>query len=363
VTALTVRETALAAASNGFYFRDFNGRISYCNEAFCEMWGFAGADSATGTHVSELWADLPAYRKAVAELMSSGSYMGELKARRRGGAVFDAHVRGGVAVDESGKVIRIASILDLSEIKKAQDAAQQSMGRQLEAEKLAATGRMAARIAHDINNPLAGIKNAIHLFSEAIPYNCRERRYVEQTEREVDRIARVVRQLYDLHRPSPEQETDVWVDEVLSDVAMMLEPLRRQHGVRLEIAWPAAKARLHIAAGAIRQIVFSLATNAIEASCCGGVVEMGVAVNDETLVISVSDQGAGIPEELGSRIFEPFFSTKIGRDTEGGLGLGLSTARQIAQGLGATLDYQSEIGRGTVFRLRLPRKKGWESAA
>ena len=90
---------------------------------------------------------------------------------------------------------------------------------------------------------------------------------------------------------------------------------------------------------------------------------MGVAVNDETLVISVSDQGAGIPEELGSRIFEPFFSTKIGRDTEGGLGLGLSTARQIAQGLGATLDYQSEIGRGTVFRLRLPRKKGWESPA
>ena len=80
----------------------------------------------------------------------------------------------------------------------------------------------------------------------------------------------------------------------------------------------------------------------------------GVAVLDDALVVSIKDRGVGIPEELGNRIFEPFFSTKTGKGTEGGLGLGLSTALQLAERLGATLDYESEVARGTTFRLHLP---------
>ena len=79
-----------------------------------------------------------------------------------------------------------------------------------------------------------------------------------------------------------------------------------------------------------------------------------MVVDREDLLVSVSDQGHGIPDELRDRIFEPFFSTKTGKGAEGGLGLGLPTARQLVVTLGGTLDFESEIGKGTVFRVRLP---------
>ena len=272
---LAVREAALAMAGNGFCFRDLKGHIFYCNDAFCKMWGFADIKDAIGTHVSELWADPQSYQDALAELMQNGSFVGELKARRRDATVFDAQVRASLASDEHGRKMSVTSILDLTEVKQAQDAMQRSIRLLTETEKLAATGRMAARIAHEINNPLAGIKNAFRLFKDAIPPECPERKYLERTQKEIDRIARIVRELYDLHRPNQEQETHASVDEILSEVAMTLESLSRQHAVRLEIAQPMPALRVLVPEGAIRQIVISLAANAIEASPANGVVEMG----------------------------------------------------------------------------------------
>ena len=82
-----------------------------------------------------------------------------------------------------------------------------------------------------------------------------------------------------------------------------------------------------------------------------------MAVRNKVLVISIADRGKGIPEALRDQVFEPFFSTKTGKGTEGGLGLGLQTARQLTEALGGTLDFESEVDRGTVFRIHLPLEK------
>ena len=259
------------------------------------------------------------------------------------------------AVVENGHVpYLIAEGLDITEQKRAEEALLQSEKERAEAEKLAVTGRMAARIAHEIDNPLAGIANAFRLFRNAVPKDCPEYCFVERTEQEIQRVARIIRLMYDLHRPNQEREADVQIDETVREVVMMLEPLCRQYAARVEIASPAPAIRAYVPEGSLRQILFALVTNAIEASPPDGVVRIGLAADSQALVLSISDEGGGIPDDLRDRIFEPFFSTKTGKGNEGGLGLGLSTAKQLAELLRGRLEYESKAGMGTVFRVRLP---------
>lgn len=248
----------------------------------------------------------------------------------------------------------IATARDITWRKEAEEALRRSEKARAEAEKLAATGRLAARIAHEINNPLAGIGNAFQLFKDAIPKDRPEYRYVERTEKEIQRVAQTVRLMYDLHRPNQERETEVQIDETVREVVMMLEPLRRRYAAQVEILSPVPVVRARVPEGSLRQILFTLLANAIEASPAQGAVRIGLAVEDQELVVSIADQGDGIPEQLRDRIFEPFFSTKIGKGNEGGLGLGLSTAKQLTEVLGGRLDYQSDLAKGTVFRVHLP---------
>jgi signal transduction histidine kinase len=240
------------------------------------------------------------------------------------------------------------------EIRQAQESLRQSTQLRMEAEKLAATGRLAAQIAHEINNPLAGITNAMRLFRDAIPQDAPEFAYLDRTEREVLRIGRIVRQMYDLHRPNQEREVLTRIDEMVEEVPSMLESLSRQHEVRIEVEQPLPRVRACMPEGTLRQILYGLLANAIEASAPGGEVRVGMAVKEGLLVVSISDHGHGIPQEFRHRIFEPFFSTKAGTGTEGGLGLGLPLAKQLAEAMGGNLSYESEVGRGTMFHICLP---------
>ena len=119
----------------------------------------------------------------------------------------------------------LAIVRDITRQKRGEEALLQSEKARAEAEKLAATGRMAARIAHEINNPLAGIRNAIRLFRDVIPKDCPEHAFVERTDKEIERLARTVRLMYDLHRPNQERKSDVLLEETFQDVVLLLEPL------------------------------------------------------------------------------------------------------------------------------------------
>ncbi|MCK5732768.1 MAG: ATP-binding protein, partial [Candidatus Latescibacteria bacterium] len=103
----------------------------------------------------------------------------------------------------------------------------------------------------------------------------------------------------------------------------------------------------------VRQVLYNVLQNAIEASPPGGIVRIVVAVSENVLTLTIFDQGGGIPEEMGSQIFEPFFTTKSGLTT-GGLGLGLSVSRNIVESLGGSLHFESTAGQGTVFNITLP---------
>lgn len=222
-----------------------------------------------------------------------------------------------------------------------------------EAEKLAATGRMAARIAHEINNPLAGIKNSFLLVKKAVPTEHPRYQFVGLIEKEIDRIAEIVRQMYDLHRPNQEVEREILVADTVRDVVLMLQPLCKRHRVTIDVEMAEAELVVCLPEGSLRQMLYNLLSNAIEASPCDGRVRIDVWQADDALWMSVTDQGKGVPEELRSRIFEPFFTTKE-KGTSSGLGLGLSICKGFVEALQGSIELQSELGGGSVFRVKLP---------
>lgn len=246
---------------------------------------------------------------------------------------------------------------DVSARKQTEQALRQSEKLQAEAEKLAATGRMAAQVAHEINNPLAGIKNSFRLIKDAVPQDHPDRDMVGRIEREINRIAQIVRQMYQIYSPRTDQLTDVPVAQAIHDVATMLEPLCRQNEMAIEVKSISAELTVRAYPGSLQQIVYNLTVNAIQASPPRCVVHVIVDPADNDQVrISICDHGSGIPAEVRSRMFEPFISADTGSSTNHGLGLGLAIVKNIVESLRGSIVVESDAVQGTCFRVYLPSK-------
>jgi PAS domain S-box-containing protein len=220
----------------------------------------------------------------------------------------------------------------------------------VEIEKLAAIGLMAAQIAHEINNPLAGIKSSFLLIKGAISESHPYHEYVNLIEREINRIGLIVRQMFGLYKPLQEIKEEFSVDKSIRDVVVLLEDFWRGKNLTIEI--DVKPITIRMAASSLRQVLYNVLLNAIEASHMDGMIKLTTDFDGERLIISISDQGIGIPPEIGPRIFEPFFTTKEG--SRKGLGLGLSISKGIVETLKGRIDYESEPGKGTIFRIHIP---------
>ena len=243
---------------------------------------------------------------------------------------------------------------ELEELVQKRTAQIQLLERQrVENEKLAATGRMAARIAHEINNPLAGIKNSFLLIKDHVPLNAPDYEYVPRIQKEIDRVAGIVHQMYNLYRPEKNLSRALPVRDAIRDVVALIQSNANEHKVRLALDLDSVADAQIKSESMLRQILFNLIQNAVEASPPESTVSVRALAQDGFVRVTVTDQGGGIAEEIQTQIFEPFFTTKSEGST-GGLGLGLSISKSLVEAAGGAIHFKSAPGKGTTFEFTLP---------
>jgi two-component system NtrC family sensor kinase len=232
-------------------------------------------------------------------------------------------------------------------------------------EKLTSLGKLSASIAHEINNPLAGIltfsKLIVRTLADGPPDEAARRTMVKHlhlVERETERCSAIVRNLLDFARDRPLTKKDLRLEAVLDEALQLLANQIQIQGVTLERR-VAPLPHVEGDFGQLRQACVNVIMNACEAMGRGGRLTIeGAAIEGGKVELAFQDSGPGIAPEHLSRIFDPFFTTK-----EKGTGLGLSVVYGIVERHGGTIDLRSEVGKGTRIAFRLPAKASQPASA
>lgn len=217
-------------------------------------------------------------------------------------------------------------------------------------ERIAALGRAAAQVAHEVKNPLAGLLlYSLHLKSKASHFSESELYLVDKIVDTINHLNGRVEQILGLARPVRLNVRSENLSAIINDVLELLRPQLTANRVEVRLSLGQEPVYWMIDESSMRGALMNLILNAIEAMPQGGVLSITLDPTDEALGIEISDTGRGISEEEIKRIFEPFYTTK-----QQGLGLGMPYAKKIIDQHGGTVSLSTRLGEGTTIRIVLP---------
>jgi signal transduction histidine kinase len=222
------------------------------------------------------------------------------------------------------------------------------------ADRLASLGQLSASIAHEINNPLAGVLTYTKLLAKKISSGTFEKGtaldYLAKMESEVGRCSRIIRNLLDFSRQSAPTLKLVDVNQVIEQVLAMVGHQAQLQNVEIVRELNPSLPKVMADSDKLQQVFTNLTLNAIQAMSAGGKLTLRTSVADGQVEIDVQDTGTGISKENLSRLFTPFFTTK---EKGSGVGLGLAVVRGIIERHKGEIKVQSEVGKGTTFSVYL----------
>jgi PAS domain S-box-containing protein len=216
--------------------------------------------------------------------------------------------------------------------------------------RMSASGRLTRGVAHEVKNPINAIVLHLQLLQTKLKQTDPEtRRHMDIIDSEIHRLDRVVQILVDFTRPRDLHLEEIDLRRLLDDVLSLAAPDAGQHAVKLVRQFPAEPLLVKVDSDLMKQTILNIVLNGVQSMEKGGTLTTSTRREDNMIVTEIRDQGSGIPTELHDKVFELYFTTK-----KDGSGMGLAHAFQTAQWHHGSLDFESAIGKGTVFRLRLP---------
>ncbi len=357
-----IREQAalLDISRDAILVRDAEDRIRYWNKGAERMYGWT-AEEALGRQADELlFRDRSGLEFAKRSVAATGEWRGDLRQVTRSGDEIIVESRWTVLCDGGGEPLsKLVVNTDITESKRLE-------AELMRAAQMSLIGELSAGLAHEIKNPLAGIKGAVDiLLRQQSPENP-ELVALEGIRHEVERIDATVHSLLSRARPRALQLAPVSLTEVVRravslgrDQAAAAARLGRR--VAVEMEEPAEPIHVNLDAASVEDAVLNLIINAIDATVEEGKVIVRLYLeedensHDAHAVIEVTDSGKGIAEESLNDIFKPFYTT-----SPRGTGLGLPAVRRIARAHGGRVTVRSKVGEGSTFTLRLPLHQGIE---
>ncbi|MCA9705483.1 MAG: response regulator [Myxococcales bacterium] len=350
---LRLTQFAIDHAADPAFWINRAGRVCYVNHAACAALGYPRARLLTMS-VPDIDPSLSTSKLGWATIGSSGTRKVESHFRAADGRQFPVEISTNV-LRFDGEEYLVAFARDLTERKRMQASLQK-------ADRLASVGSLAAGVAHEINNPLAYVLANLELLGEdlgqlKLPDQSGVDQTIQRTLQEAaegaNRVRRIVRDLRSFARPDDEPLQSVSLHEVI-DAAIDIADNEIRHRARLEKEYgeiPPVRG----APGRLTQVFLNLLVNAAHAipeeAYGDQFIRVSTRVDQDRVVVEISDTGAGISDEIIDRIFDPFFTTKA----QGmGTGLGLSICHGIITSVGGEIKVQSRVGEGSTFTITLP---------
>jgi PAS domain S-box-containing protein len=342
--------TTIESTADGIVAVDAEGRIALANSAAARLFG-AAQGSLLGTDVRALWPGWDDYRaKSCAD--PKGSQRRDLRRGDRTLAINAATVASAGERDGAILVVR-----DVSEERRLQEARRELDRQMFQMEKMTTMGELAMGLAHEIGNPLAGMKAVVQMLAEEAGLAPNVREYLDRVHREVDRLSSFLRTFHGFAAPQETLPARCDLRDVLDDVLLWTRKEAKSRSVAIDYAACCREVpALWADPRQLKQVLLNLVINAVQAMPDGGRVEIGMCARgaDASAAVPrmrfcVSDTGPGIAPEVLPRIFDPFYTTR-----PDGSGLGLAVVKKIAVLHGADIHVHSEPGKGTRFELVWP---------
>jgi PAS domain S-box-containing protein len=331
--------------------KDLNGIITSWNASATRVFGYS-AEEMIGTSILKLIPEhLHSDETTILESIRAGRSIEHFETVRRAkdGSLFDVSLTVSPIKDDQGQIVGASKILrNISERKRME----QSL---LQAEKIAATGRMAASMAHEINNPLEAVTNLIFLAKSNAENPDEVRTFLSEAESEVARVSHLAKQTLGFYREhaSPVQTT---LADLVEEAVVVYERKCKEVGIVVHRSLRSLRT-LTVRKGEMMQVISNLIANAIYAMPSGGTLSIATedseAGGDLGISLTVADTGVGIPEEYRDRIFEAFFTTRAAIAT----GIGLFVAKQLVEGHRGIMRVESSTNpssHGTAMTVFLP---------
>jgi PAS domain S-box-containing protein len=349
ITRLNELAAIVASSDDVILSKDLDGIITSWNEAATRVFGYS-AGEMIGTSILKLIPEhLHSDEKAIIENIRAGrrvEHFETVRLTKRGGLI-DVSLTVSPVKNEQGRVIGASKILrDISTRKRME----QSL---LQAEKIAATGRMAATIAHEINNPLEAVMNLLFLLRPKVTDE-EGRNYLATAESELGRVSHIAKQTLGYYREHAAASL-ASLTQIAEHAITIYEPRCTAGGIAIEKSLLSSR-KVAIRRGEMMQVISNLIANAIYAMPDGGI--LSISVRDTTtpaegVVLHIADNGAGIAPEVLPKVFDAFFTTR----TTVGTGIGLFIAKNFVEGHGGAISIESHTQpekQGTNVRIFLP---------
>jgi PAS domain S-box-containing protein len=278
----------------------------------------------------------------------------ELGMQKGNGQVFFHKKKGGVPFkllivpyhDSQGKERgRVANLQDMTQIYKMQEEI-------LRIDRLAYLGEFSSTLAHEIRNPLAGIKTTAQALSEELGQDASKKEYIDRIIKEIDRLNDLLRTFFSFAKPQRLDLIPCRIEEIIKEVKVLLAKEAEKARITIQEVYGDNLPSVPLDTNQMQQVFMNLFLNALEAMPAGG--ELTVEINRQNsqegwIQVKVKDTGNGIAPEHLKKIFDPFFTTK-----SKGSGLGLAITHKIVEGHGGTIGVESALGKGSTFILSLP---------
>ncbi|MBP9212239.1 MAG: PAS domain S-box protein [Bacteroidetes bacterium] len=335
---------------NPIQITNIEGKMIYVNPAFEHITGYTrgeliGANPSilsSGKHSKEFW------KKVWVKIYAGEQWVGQLQNRRKNGELFHTELVISPIVDDQKKVIGfLGAHRDITD--------QKILERQVvRSQKMETFGTLAAGIAHEVGNPLTSISSLVQVVQmQSSDEFVHEK--LELVKNQINRIAKILRELVDFSRPSNHEVKDVSVNLVLREAVNIVQYGKKTRSMKFNVALEENLPFVHAVHDQLLQVFLNILMNAVDASM--GIPDSVIAIltkqSDEKVEISITDNGTGIAEKNIGKIFDPFFTTKeVGKGT----GLGLWVSLGIIRNFGGDIHVESEEGKNTTFVVRLPIK-------